>query len=379
MPWLLERGRAGWTPMISIRIDGNEVAAGFYGRLIEATTRDEPGQNADTCTFTLDDARNELFAPRERAHIEVWLGYRESGIYRIGEYEMQAIEFAGGADGETMVIQGKAADLRRIYKGDKRRSWEGKTFGDVVKDIARDNGVEALVSPELASLQIPYVLQVDHSDIDFLTRLGDEHDAVVKPSGGKLVVVPRAAGLSATGQPLPEFSFDRGDCVSWSVTPHGRPAYGKVSSAWVDQQTGKRRVEQYETGLDGPELVLPEAQPDRERAKREARAEGRRLTSDTAAGRFEMYGRPDAQADAPVRPTGFRDGCLGPWIAQAVEHKVGDGGFLTTVSVKAPPAPKKTSQSGSGAASAQGGGASDQGSGSSLWFPTGGAWPSDGR
>lgn len=335
--------------MMSIKIDGKEVAAGFYGRLIKANTRDEAGQTADTCTFTLDDARNELFAPREKAHIEISLGYRESGIYPIGQYEMQSIEFAGGAEGETMVIQGKAADLRRVHKGGRRKSWEGKTFGDIARDVAEANGVGLAIADGLASLPIPYAIQIDASDIDFLTRLGDEHGAIVKPAGGRIVITERGSGKSATGQMLPPIRFDRSDCVSWSVTPYGRPAYGKVSSAWVDQQTGKRKVEEYETGLDGPELLLPEAQPDKDRARREARAEGKRLTSDTSDGQFVMYGKPDAQAEAPVEPAGFREECLGPWIAHAVEHEVSETGFLTTVSVKAPPEPKKAS-----AASGQG-------------------------
>lgn len=206
--------------MISIRIDGNEVAAGFYGRLIKANMRDEAGQSADTCTFTLDDARNELFAPREKARIEIDLGYRESGIVPIGRYELQSIEFAGDPDGETMIIQGKAADLRRVHKGGRRKSWEGKTLGDIARDVAAANGAQLVIAAELASIQIPYVVQIDASDIDFLTRLGDEHGAIVKPAGDRIVITERGSGLSASGQSLPPIAIDRSDCVSWSVTPH---------------------------------------------------------------------------------------------------------------------------------------------------------------
>lgn len=377
MAWALPAGQGCWSPMVLIRIDGVEVAGGFYGRLIKLNTRDEAGQTADMCTFTLDDARNELFVPREKAVIEVLLGYRESGIYPVGTYEMQSVEIAGSDEGETLVIQGKGADLRRSHKGGRRKSWEKTTFGAVARDVAGAVGVGLTISDEAKALPIPYTIQLDGSDIDFLTRLGDEHGLIVKPLPDRIVVVERGAGRSASGRWLMPIPIDKSECVSWSITPYGRSSYGRISSAWVDQTTGKRHVEEQDTGLDGPELLLPDAQPDKVRARRKARAEARRLTSDTADGRFVIPGRPTAQQGAPVEPTGFRDDCLGPWLAHAVEHDVSASGFLTTVSVKAPPLPlsdearakarsaAKTKAAGTGASSetSEGGG-----SGPPLWW-----------
>lgn len=342
MAWLLNDIRAGWTPAVTVKVDGSEVAAGFYGRLVELTTIDETEQGTDNCTFVLDDARNELSIPREKARIEVSLGYRETGIFPVGEYELQSVNIRGGDDGELLVIQGEAADLRRSLRGSSRRSWENATLGQIVRDIARDNNREPVVASELEGITIPYVLKTEQSDIDFLTRLGDEHGAVVKPMGRRLVVVQRAAGISASGQALPPFEFDRSDCKNWNVEPYARATYSRVSAGWIDPRTGRRRTEEYGTGLDGPELILPEAQPSQEQARREARAEGRRLTSDTGAGFFEMYGRPDAQSGAITRPSGFRAEASGPWLIGRVQQKISDSGFMTRIDVKSPPvaAPK---------------------------------------
>lgn len=335
MSYLLEPDSRGRTPVITISIDGREVAAGFYSRLTKVNMRDEAGQNADKITFELDDARNELLVPREKATITAAVGYRETGVYPRGPYEMQPLAMAGGGDGERLIIQGEAADLRRRFKGVKRRSWENKTFGEIARDIARDNDAQVVISDELAALKLPYTVQMDGSDIDFLTRLGDEHGAIVKPMGDRLVITERGSATSASGSELADIIISKSDCSGWHIEPNGRVEYGRVSVPWTDQKTGKRKIEEYETGLSGPELLLPEAQPDQDRAKRKAQAEGRRLSSDASNGHFIIPGRPDAQAGARVIARGFRPEINGAWLAHAVEDTLDEGGYVTKIEVKA--------------------------------------------
>jgi phage protein D len=325
----------GWTPEIEIKVDGKEVAGIFYSRLISATIRDEAGQSSDMCTIVLDDARNELAVPREKARIEISLGFRETGLVDRGTYELQNVEFEGGDDGERLILQGKAADLRRKLKGSGRKAYENTTLGEVARDIARGQGMTALVDRDLDGIRIAFEPRIDQSDIDFLTRLGDEFGAVVKPAGDKLVVAKRGSRKTVSGLDLPLIVIRKDECISWQIAPDGRTAYGKVKAHWVDQKTGKRRFEAYETGLDGPDYILPEALPDQDRAMRAAEAEGMRLTSCTGNGSFRLYGRPDAQAEALVQAVGFRDGIAGLWRAEAVEDVFDEDGYTTTVQVTA--------------------------------------------
>lgn len=338
MPFDLKTLQRGFTPRISVKVDGKEVAAGFYGRLVKATIRDEGGQTADQLTIELDDADNAIVLPPEKAKIEVWMGWKETGIFHMGFYELQQPTLKGStAAGEFMTLQASAADLKSKLKGKGREHFEEKTFGEIATTIAKRNGMTAVVDPELAKITIPYRARVDASEIDFLTTLADEHDAVAKPMGDKLVISKRGSGKSAAGTALPPIEIEKRDCEDWEISPEGRSRYGKVKASWIDQKTGKRQTEEAETGLKGPDFTVRDPLPSQELAKAKAQAEARRLTRNTSSGHFGLaMGRPDAQAEADViAGASFREGIAGTHRADAVEHSFDENGFKTKVEIKA--------------------------------------------
>lgn len=327
----------GFTPMISIEVNGREVAAGFYGRLIKATLSDQAGQESDKLTFELDDADNAIIVPPPKATIMVALGYKETGLVPKGTFEMQPVAFKGEADaGETLTIQANAADLKRKLKGKGRESFSNKTVKDIADTIAKRNGMTAHVDAVIAGFKFDFRARVDVSEIDFLTTLGDELDAVVKPMGDKLVISRKGAASSVTGKALPPILIEKSDCESWEVTPDGRAEYATVKAAWIDQKTGKRETEEAKTGLQGPETVLRSPYPSKELAQKAAQAEARRLTRQSGSGNFKLYGRPEAQAEADViAGSSFRKEIAGAWRADSVEHAFESSGFTTTVNIAA--------------------------------------------
>lgn len=338
MPFDLATPQLGFTPRISVEVNGREVAAGFYGRLIKATIRDEGGQTSDQLTIELDDADNAIELPPEKATIEVWMGWKETGIVPIGTYEMQQPTLKGSTSaGELITIQASAADLKSKLKGKGREHFEEKTVKEIADAIAKRNGMTAVVDAELGKIKIPYRARVDSSEIDFLTTLADEHDAVVKPMGDKLVVTKRGSGKSAAGKALPPIKIEKSDCEEWEIAPEGRSQYGKAKASWIDQKTGKRKTEEAETGLKGPDFTVRDPLPTQELAKAKAQAEAKRLTRNTSSGHFSLaLGRPDAQAEADViAGPSFRDGIAGTHRADAVEHTFDENGFKTKVEIKA--------------------------------------------
>lgn len=336
MPWALV-AQGGYTPMIKITVDGVEVAGPFYSLLIKATIRDEAGQKSDQLTLDLDDRGNQIQKPRDKARIEVWLGYKETGLVKVGTYEMQSFSRKWDDNGQTVTIQASAADLKKQLKGAGRESFEDKTFGEIVETIAKRNGLTASVDPELAKTKIKYRARVDASDIDFLTTLGDEFDAVVKPMGTRLVATPRGKGKSAGGKDLAPIYIARSDTVSGELSPNSRAEYGKVRTSYIDQKTGKRVSETSETGLDGPTFSVRDPLPSKDLAKKKGEAEARRLTRNTADGHVVLSkGRPEAQAEADViLRDGFTSDEAGTYRADAIEHTFDDNGFRTKVEIKA--------------------------------------------
>lgn len=336
--FVLDKLQGGHRPFIHITVNGQEVSGGFYSRLVSAVARDEAGQESDKITFTLDDADNAIELPPEKATIVVNGGWLDGEQGLIGTYEMQSIELKGDVDeGEFIVIQASAADLKRKLKGVDREHFEEKTLGEIVETVAKRNGMTARVDPDLAKIKIPYRARIDSSEIDFLTTLADEHGGVVKPMGDKLVVSKRGAAKSTSGKNLSPILIEKSDCRSWSIEPSGRAQYGKVKSAYFDQKTGKRVKVEAPTGMDGPEFTLKNPLPNKEQAEKAAQAEAQRLTRNTGDGHFQLArGRFDAQAEADViAGQSFRTGIRGTWRSDAVEQAWGPDGWLTKVEVKA--------------------------------------------
>ncbi|USI86870.1 hypothetical protein LZ086_00110 [Acinetobacter johnsonii] len=54
--------------------------------------------------------------------------------------------------------------------------------------IAREHGLEPIVSKSVSALKLPHFDQSDESDLNFLLRIAKRYDAVCKPAGGKLLL-----------------------------------------------------------------------------------------------------------------------------------------------------------------------------------------------
>lgn len=339
MAWALKGTKqAGFTPIIEIRVNGREVAGAFYSRLIKVTIRDEAGQTSDSVTFDLDDRSPAIALPAPKATIQVSGGWKEGDRFKAGTFEMQSIALKGDADaGESITIQGSAADLKTRLKGSAREGFEDKTVGEIVETYAKRAGMTARVDPDLAKIKIPYRARVDSAEMGFLTVLADELDAVAKPMGDQLVFAKRGSAKAVSGQNLPPILIEKSDCSSWEVAPDALTQYGQVKAAYIDQKTGKRTKVEAKTGLKGPVLTIRDPLPNEEQAKKAAEAEARRLTRNTGSGHFQLAtGRFDAQAEADVVAGGsFRTGIRGDWRAEAVEHVFDEKGWRTKVEIKA--------------------------------------------
>ncbi len=72
------------TPDFSISINGSNTFP--KERVISIRTTDETGIVSDSCEIELDDFDRALQFPNTEAKVEVSLGYKETGLTKIGTY-----------------------------------------------------------------------------------------------------------------------------------------------------------------------------------------------------------------------------------------------------------------------------------------------------
>ncbi|VVN53904.1 hypothetical protein PS685_01403 [Pseudomonas fluorescens] len=130
----------------------------------------------------IDDRDSAVTLPSRGASIEIYLGYAGSTLSREGRYVVDEVEVSGPPD--TLVIRGKASDMRGSGKTTRSGSWEGDSLATIVSAVARRNGWEPACT--VATI-VPRADQLGESDFNFITRLARQHDctATRRINGGQ--------------------------------------------------------------------------------------------------------------------------------------------------------------------------------------------------
>ena len=147
--------------------------------------------------------------------LEILLGYKETGLVRMGAFKVDGVSVTGPPDGVS--VTARAADMKSGLKARRTRSWDGTTLGDMVRTVAQEHGYGARVNADLDRVNLPHVDQTEESDMQLLTRLAKDNGAVFKPAGGNLVLAPRGEAKSASGAAMPSVQLARKDLVSWTM------------------------------------------------------------------------------------------------------------------------------------------------------------------
>ena len=317
-------------PAFRIVADGDDISALINDRLLSLQTSDKPGMESDTFELRIDDRDGAMSLPRRGASIEVYLGYDETALTRIGRYTVDDITLSGPPD--TLVISGKASDMRGSGKSTRSGSWENASLSTIVGEIAARNGWQPACA---VTTVVPRIDQLNESDFNFITRLAKKHDCTAKVADGKLLVMPRQGGQSASGKTLDVIPLRRSDVSRWQFRLSDRSSYKAVNATHQDKKNGNLVIVHIENG-DIPDGLPPvhtdrHIYPDKSAAEQAAKARLAAFNRSSAAVRLEMVGRTDLFAERMIDAQGFKDGLDGEYLVDSVEQTFTQSGWSTTV------------------------------------------------
>lgn len=315
------------TPDFQILADETDVTAAIRDRLISLAVSDAAGIESDTLEIAIDDRGGVVALPRTGAELEARMGYRESGLARMGLFVADEIGLAGPPAG--MTIRARAADMRQGLKRPRTRPWENVTLGDIVATIAAEHGYTARCAEALASVAIGHIDQADESDLHFLTRLAGERGAVAKPAGKCLVFAPAGEAKSVTGQQLPAVSLYAGQVSRWEVTLAERGKYPAVTARYYDPALAEEVP--ITVGSGEPVYTIGRRYPDRDAAVTAAKARLAAFARGKATIRLTCPGDTRLMAEGKLALTGIRDGVDGEWSMTRVSHRLDAGGYACDI------------------------------------------------
>ncbi|WP_122390310.1 phage late control D family protein, partial [Pseudomonas savastanoi] len=224
-------------PTFRIVADGTDITALINDRLIQLRTTDKPDMDSDEFELRIDDRDGAVALPSRGADVEVYLGYDGQKLTKIGLYTIDEIEVSGPPD--TMVIKGKASSMRGSGKTTRSGSWEDVPLSKIVSDIAARNGWASACN---VATKVPRADQLNESDYHFITRLAKKYDCTAKVADGKLLVMPRQEGVSASGKAFGVLAITRQDVSRWQFRLGDRSTHKAVSTKHQDKKTGKLQI-----------------------------------------------------------------------------------------------------------------------------------------
>ncbi|MGY5801843.1 phage late control D family protein [Rhizobium sp. LEGMi12c] len=311
-------------PRVEVTVDGVPMAGAFYDRLISVTVTDEEGLKSDTVDIELNDGPpNFLALPRKGAIISVKMGYGRSLVPK-GEFTADKISL--DCLPYKMSISGKAADLRSgKLKERQERAWDKVTIGDLMSQIAGESGLTAAVDPDLAEYRYEWIGQQDETNIHFLRRLADRHNALFAVKQKRLLFARRGSGLSVSRASLGSVILTPAVIKTGTlkVDINDRTKYSKVVSYYQDADKAQRVEIEADADADGDSVYrIPDAFSSPAEADKAARAKAKELARGEGTVSVTVLGDAEIEAGLPLLFADVRPGLDGvPYIIKTARSK----------------------------------------------------------
>ncbi|EFO31693.1 putative phage late control D protein [Roseibium sp. TrichSKD4] len=328
------------TPIVSVvGPEGTNLVPAWGKSLLGLTYTDQAGYESDELVLRFAAPPYDL--PPKGTKYQLALGWKGGRPADFGIFSVSRTALGGDPDsGEELEVTCRAADFIDKMKQTSSKHYDEDggfgTAGSIIRDIAKEAGVPAIIPSELEKIKIPYRLRWNQSPLDFLTDLADDIGGIIKPQAGRLVVLERGGGKSASGQSLPIIHMHHNVIYAWDVDLEERTAHESAEADWFDPKSGRLQQATASIGKSGGPRRRLHPAPDETEAGQIASALAGSLNRFTGTGFFEGPGNPLALAGAEVKASGYGSDVDGiRWEATSVTHTwEPDGGWLISVDVE---------------------------------------------
>lgn len=316
-----------------LTIDGQDITRRVRPILSSLTISDRQRGEADELEIVLDDSDGRIELPRKGVVCRVAIGWEGQALVDKGAFVVDEVSHSGPPD--IVTIRARSVDLTSKARNRTNRSWHQTTLGAVIRDLAASQGLQARISPELASIAVRHLDQVGESDVHLMTRLAKQHDATATVKGRALIFLRIGQGTTASGAALPTFLIERGDSDTHNFSLPDRDRYTGVHAEWHDKASGTRKKVQ--AGGSQNSKGLRRVYHSEDEAQQAANAEYRRnLRGEARLSITLARGDANLSAEMTGNVRGWRaeiDAIR--WLIASVQHTLtGSNGFQTSVELE---------------------------------------------
>ena len=316
-------------PRCRLVVDGKDITASITARLIEIGLTDNRGMEADQLEIRLSDHDGLLAIPPKGAVIRLWLGWSDTGLVDKGTYTVDELEHSGAPD--VLSIRARSADLRQGLARKHEQSWHNQTLGNIVTSVAGRHGLKAVINTALAAKNLAHIDQTNESDLNLITRLANDHDAIASIKAGHLLFMPTGNAETASGIALPHIALTRKDGDQHSYLDANRDSYSGVKAYYYEPNSAERK--EALAGTDENLKTLRHNYTDRQSALDAARAELKRLQRGVSTLSYTLAkGRPELIPELTYSLSGIKQEISDiVWLGGNVRHSFTTDSFTTSL------------------------------------------------
>lgn len=304
-------------PYYKIEIEGVDKTKAFQGLVMSVQLTDTDGIKSDTCEILLRD-NGDLEIPKADTKISISMGVAGRGLIHMGRFLLSGPDLSPG----TMRLKGKSAPFRPDFSSPKEKSWDDKSYGDIVKEIATSHQLKAAVESSLFDKIYSGVYQTE-SDKSFLTHIAMISGCVFKVQNGYLVMSKKDSSESVFGKSLPVIRIKNPQ--NWNYKEAMNDQYTGVKSYYKNPDEKGKRLETL-TGSSEKIFELIQTWDDLRQATDKPKAKllqlqkSRRTLSITKSTDENFYS-PELASGQTSIIEGVRKGIDGKWKVKKVIHK----------------------------------------------------------
>lgn len=321
------------SPDFKIIVDGQDITAKINNRLIQLTLEDKRGLETDSLSLELSDHDGQLNIPPLNAIIQVWLGWKHTGLVYKGSFIATEISHSGSPD--VLSIRATSADLKSSFKKKKERSFHQITIAELIMKIANEHKLKPYIHVDLAEIELAHIDQ-NESDANLITRLADEHQAIATVKNGFLLFTPKGKSETVNGQAIPTFILQRkhGDGHQYSKN-NGSDDISGVTAYYYDPNQAER---QSITVGDSTKNIkeLRHYYRDKNSALHSAQSEYNKIKSQASTLNINLaYGVADLIPEMPIQTLGFKseiDDII--WLGTTIQHSLNTSGYTTSITAE---------------------------------------------
>ena len=304
--------------VFEVSANSKNITRMIEDRLLKLAVHDADGTESDTVTIVLDNRDEAVAFPPTGATLEVYMGYEDGPLDYKGLFEVDELE--DSLDTDELVIHGKATRMKGSLKAPKDASYDDITFGDLVEQIASAHGYSAAVSDELSSLTFTHIDQRGESDLNLISRLASEHNAIAKPVNDRLMVLLKSQAKSVSGKALPAFTISDRENSQGRVTIHERTEYQGVTAYWFDEALQARVP--VTVGNGAPVFTMRENFIDEQKATDAAYAKLEKLRRGKSSLTLTRPLTPQIVTESIITLENHKTSANGAWTVESADHVI---------------------------------------------------------